>query len=375
MKVKVSNIFWGIVLVLTGGLLLANTLGYVDLNVFEAGTWGLVFGAAALLFLVTYFLNGVQKWGWLFPAMIFAALSLTIFLSEIDVRGSFMGAPILAAVAIPFFVAFALKPRERWWALIPAWVMTILTLTTGFADSIDGNWIGAMFLFGAALPFLIVYLLNHRRWWALIPAYALTAISTYPILSMYFDGNLMGTYVLLTIALPFLGVYLLNRSQRWALIPAAVLGVLSLPPLFSSIFDEQVVGAVIMFLFSAPFFFVYFKWNSQWWALIPAGIFASIGVIVILSLILPANVENSSRVNGLLSGLLLAGFGLTFGLLWLRRKSISTDWAKYPAVGFFALAVIAAIVGEGYLAYWPVALLAIGIWLVASSLLKKRASE
>lgn len=372
MNVKISNVFWGIVLVLMGGLLLSNTLGYVDLNVFEAQTWMLVFAAAAFLFLVAYFLNGFQKWGWLFPTMIFGALALTIGLSEANVDGSIMGAPILAAVAIPFYVAFALKLRERWWALIPAWVMTILTLTTAFADSIDGNWIGALFMLGAALPFLLVYLLNRRRWWALIPAYVLGAIATYPVMSMFLDGNAMGAYVLFSIALPFLGVYLINRTHRWALIPASILGVIALIPLFSSIFSEESVGAVVMFLFAVPFFFVYFRWKSQWWALIPAGIFASIGVIVILAVFVRSD---STGVDPLMNGILLAEFGLTFGLLWLRRKSQPTDWAKYPAIGLFALAALAFAFGETYLKFWPVIPLLFGVWLVVASFLKKRLND
>lgn len=372
MKAKISNVFWGIVLVLAGGLLLANTLGFVDLNVSEPQTWMLIFGAASLLFLVTYFLNGFQKWGWLFPTLIFGALALTIGLSEMNVGGSLMGAPILAAVAIPFFVAFALKPRERWWALIPAWVMTIITLTTAFADSVNGNWIGALFMLGAALPFLVVYLLNRSRWWALIPAYALTAIATYPVMSMFLGGNAMGAYVLFSIALPFLGVYLINRKNRWALIPAGILGVIGLIPLFSSIFNEESVGAAVMFLFAAPFFFVYFRWKSQWWALIPAGIFASIGVIVILAVFVRSD---SVGIDPIMNGILLAEFGLTFGLLWLRRKSQPTDWAKYPAICLFVAAVLAFVVGENYMKFWPVIPLLLGIWLVVVSFLKKKSND
>jgi len=372
MKAKVSNIFWGIALVLAGGLLLANTLGYVDMNMLHAQAWMWIFAAGAALFLVTYFLNGIQQWGWLFPAFILASLALTIALPDMGVDGSILGAPILAAVAIPFFVAFALKPRERWWALIPAWVLTIVTLTTVFADSVNGNWIGSLFLLGTALPFLVVYLLKRSRWWALIPAYTLGAIATYPVLSMFLDGNMMGAYVLFTIALPFLGVYLMNRTHRWALIPASILGVIALIPLFSSIFSAESVGAVVMFLFAAPFFFVYFRWKEQWWALIPAGIFASIGVIVVLSMLLPANVGETSFMNGLLNGILLAGFGLTFGILWLRRKSQPTNWAKYPALCLFVAAALALVFGENYWKFWPVIPLLLGIWLVVASFLKKK---
>jgi hypothetical protein len=104
MKGKIINIFWGIVLILISGLLLAQTLGYIEFELFSTQAWILVFGVASAAFFLSYFLNGVRKWGWLFPAFIFAALALTIWMATNDMDGSFLGMPILASIALPFYV-------------------------------------------------------------------------------------------------------------------------------------------------------------------------------------------------------------------------------------------------------------------------------
>jgi hypothetical protein len=168
---KTSNLFWGIALILLAIALLAQQFGYIDYNRISDNAWVFIFSGAAILFLLSYLINGLKKWGWLFPTLIFAALSLTIWLTTRHIEGSFLGAPILAAIALPFFVGFAID-RTKWGLLIPAWVMTVLTIVTIMADQVEGTWIGALFLLSTALPFLLVFLANRTRRWALIPAWS-----------------------------------------------------------------------------------------------------------------------------------------------------------------------------------------------------------
>lgn len=124
-----------------------------------------------------------------------------------------------------------------------------------------------------------------------------------------------------------------------------------------------------MFLFALPFFIVFFRWKDAWWALIPAGIFTTIGLVVVVSMFVP---QDQEVWNGILTGTVLLGMGLTFGLLWLRRGTWPTDWTKYPAVGLLAAALLAFVLGRNVQDYWAVVLLGVGILLVVTGLLPKK---
>jgi len=368
---RTASLFWGIALILLSAALLADRLGYIAFNKISDNAWVFVFGGAAILFLLSYFLNGVKHWGWLFPAFISAALSLTIGLATRNIEGSFLGAPILAAVALPLYVGFAIN-RRNWGLLIPAWVLTVITVITLMADRVDGTLIGALFLLSAALPFLLVFLANRTRRWALIPAWVLFILGLITLLSDHVSGNLIGALFMYSVALPFLVVYLIDRTRRWALIPAAVIALIGTFPLLNLLIGGDVMGAVVMFLFALPFFFAYFRWKEGWWALIPAGIFASIGLVVVISMFVP---DNQDLWSGILTGILLLGFSVTFGLLWLRRASQPTDWAIYPAIGLLVASLLAFVLGRNFQNYWAIILLVIGILLIVTSLLPKKPKE
>lgn len=372
MKEKIVNIFWGVVLIIVSGVLLAQALGYIDFDLLSDQIWILIFAVASAAFFLSYFLNGVRKWGWLFPAFICAALALTIWMALSNMEGSFLGAPILAAIALPFYVGFAFDTK-RWGLLIPAFVLTILSFVTLIADSARGEWIGALVQFSIGLPFLVAYLLNRKRRWALIPAFILIVLAVITLLSGSVAGEWIGALVLYAIGLPFLVIYLADRSKRWALIPAVILGILGTITLLTTLTSGDLTGAVVMFLFALPFFVVYFWSKDNWWALIPAGILASIGLVILVTLLLP-NQEDS--LAGVLNAVPYLGFGITFGVLWLRRKTQPTDWAKYPAVGLLAAAVLALILGNRFQDFWPaIILLAVGVILLLSTLKKKPAAD
>ena len=315
MKAKSFSIFWGLLLVLGGGLLLVRELGYKwELS---SQFWIAAFAGAGAFFLVIYFLHGVQHWGWLFPASIFAALALTIALSEAGVHGSVTGAPIVASVALPFVVAFLLDTAKRGWALIPAWVMASLTLIVLLTDSVGDDVVGALVIWSVALPFLLAFLLNRRR--------------------------------------------------SWALIVAVVLGISGLFPLMDSLAGEEAIGSLVMFVIALPFFVVYFWSKPNWWALIPAGFFTSIGLIVALSMVMGMPKQSEPWLRGIL----LLGWGITFGVLWLRRATQPTGWTKYPAVGLLVSALLAVGLGVGAQNLWPVLIIALGVWLLLGSLRRK----
>ena len=323
MKNRAINIFWSVVMIGAGVVFFLRATGVVDFEQFSDSVWTAVFSVLSVFFFLTYFVRGVENWGWLFPAAILGAVALTIGLDDTALGRILSGAPILASIAIPFIVAFAMDPQNRRWALIPAWVMAALTLVVLFEERVN--------------------------------------------------GNLVGTFILYSIGLPFLAVYLMDRTKKWALIPFAALCVVGLIPLLESFVDDRVMVVVIMGLFAAPFFAVYFWAKKNWWALIPAGVFASVGLGMGMDYIL--NPGGAAVNEPAISGAILAGMGLTFGALWLRRGEQPTDWAKYPAAGLMALAVLAFAFEQNLDFFWPVILIAAGAGVLVWGLLKKPAEK
>jgi hypothetical protein len=255
MKEKIIYIFWGVVFLLTGAGLLT---GYIDYQEIPDQTWFIVELVASVAFVVTYFMAGTKKWGWLLPAFVLAGMAVDLsselyhtFLSQIN------GVPIMIAVALWFLTGFLID-RRRWGLLIPAYILVIAAVET--------------------------------------------------------EIN--------TILLPSI-----LRGQSVPLLLA-----------FSS-------GAGMMIMLALPFFVVYVVSKKSWWALIPAGAFTSIAVIIVLPFLVA---DEHNTQYGLYSGVLCLGLAATFGILWLRRKTEPTDWAKYPAASLFVLSILAFILGDAW---------------------------
>jgi hypothetical protein len=308
MKARTANLFWGFFLILAGGLFLLQNYGY--LPAFSSEFWAVAFSGLSLLFFATYFLTGVKNVGWLFPASILGGVAITLWLVTLGFDGAFLGAPVLASIAVPFVVIYALDRANSRWALVPAWVMAVLTVVTLVVDSVPGEVIGALVLF--------------------------------------------------SIALPFLYVYLSNRSNTWALIPALVLGAVGVIPLLSYFARGEFVGAFVLFVISVPFFVVYFWSEKNWWALIPAGVLASIS----LALLVTASGNLQQWETGVMNGIIFLGWAVTFFVLWLRRTTQPTAWAIYPAACLAAAGFLAFILSTTLNTFWPLALIAAGGLLV-----------
>jgi len=370
MKDKFVSIFWGVVLLVFAGVLLADALHFIELDLLSDQLWVVVFGVMSAFLFVTYLVSGIKHWGWLFPAFIFAALAVTAEMALSGMDGAFLGTPILAAIALPFLVGWLLE-RKNWGLLFPAFILTASALVTLFADSKNGGWVGGLVPVAVALPFFVTFLMDRKRRWALIPGFILLVSGVIASLGSLVSGEWVGAVTMYAIALPFLVVYLLDRKKRWALIPAIVLGVIGTIPLISAVTTGDVTAIIIMFLFAAPFFIVYFWSKYNWWALIPAGVFATIGVVVLLTMLFGSR---GGALEGLYTALTFFGFALTFGFLWLRRKSQPTGWAKWPALGLLVAAGLALVLNERFQDFWPVIVLGvIGIALLVGAFSRKKA--
>lgn len=327
MKANLVKILWGIVLIAMGGIAIADRLGYVDLELITSLGWAIIFAVISGVFFLSYFLSGVRMWGWLFPALLFAALALTIGTILENPDDPIIVAPILLSIAIPFYVGYILN-RKLWGLLIPAWVMTVVSVIPALSERANSDLIGATVLFAIALPFLVVYLNNHQRKWSLI----------------------------IGIVMIFIGMF----------------------PLLEPILPGDIAGPVTMFLFALFFSVIYIISKKSWWALIPAGVFASIGVVALLVLLLPSNAY--FRIGGLQFGVytsvLLLGFAITFGVLWLLRGTQPTAWAKYPAIGLLIFSILSLLMWKTDNNLVPaIALLVVGVALIVGSVLKRRSPD
>ncbi|MDP2776015.1 MAG: hypothetical protein Q8O48_00090, partial [Anaerolineales bacterium] len=114
---------------------------------------------------------------------------------------------------------------ERWWALIPAGVLTALAFVV-IASSRFEEYSGAVFLGGIGLAFFMVYLTNiSERWWALIPGGVLTTLAGVTIAAEKFGEFQTAGFFFIGLALTFLLVAVLARMS-WAYWPAAALGAM-----------------------------------------------------------------------------------------------------------------------------------------------------
>lgn len=312
MKDNRSAVIWGVVLVILGGLgILQHFLPFHFRN--DPGFWALVFGSASVAFFAIYFISGIRNWGWLFPAMILAALAGIMGLIHQGDDSPVIASLILGAVGLPFIAGYIVEKGKPWGLLIPAWILCTLALLIGLDNVVREDLLGAGILAAIGLPFLVVYFRNRTQWWALIPGIFMTAMGL---------------------------VSLVNDDGAWA-------------------------GVVTMLGMGMPFIFIYLLDNNKWWALIPGGFCATITLVILGSELLPAKYYNIGflhlKMDTLMTGLVFLGMALTFFFLWLKRASQPTRWAIYPAAGLGVVSLMSMIFGMNDDLIMPVLLILCGL--------------
>ena len=188
-------------------------------------------------------------------------------------------------------------------------------------------WMGVCALLSAAW-FIRYFFSDHKRWGWLLPACQFAAIAVIiGLLEAGVNGSIVAVPLFIGFAIPFVIAFVADREKNyWAVIPAAIFSALTLTALIGDRAAGQFFGALVVFAVATPFFFIYFTQEKQWWAIIPAGILGSVGLTALVGALVPAFEQSSLR-----GMLFFLGFAATFGALYLRRGTIPTDWAKYPA--------------------------------------------
>jgi hypothetical protein len=186
MKRLDGRIIVGLLLILGGGLLLAQEIGLLanTSDVF----WGSVFLLGGAAFLYVYAMG--QWWGAI-PGMTLVGVAGAILLPE-----PWGGAAVLAGIGLAFWLVYLGDRQQRWWAIIPGGVMVTLSLVAGVADLVRGIETGGIFFLGLAATFALVALLANMRW-AWWPAAALSVIGMLLSLSAGSMANYVWAVVLI----------------------------------------------------------------------------------------------------------------------------------------------------------------------------------
>lgn len=193
---------WAVLLIGLGVLFLAGNLGW--LRGVDQWLWGLLFAAGGGLILA-WFLREREQWWALIPSAALFGLSTAVL------GGSSGGGLFLALLGAGFAAVYAVQ-RTRWWAIIPAGVLLTLGVVAwldAFFPRFDGGWV---FFLGLAATFGYLYRLpdrEARQRWAIYPAAATLALALVILLS----GTVTG--VVIPLLLIAAGVYLIwQRSTR-----------------------------------------------------------------------------------------------------------------------------------------------------------------
>ncbi|MGH2523013.1 MAG: hypothetical protein ACRDH2_10970 [Anaerolineales bacterium] len=159
----------------------------------------------------------------------------------------------------------------------------------------------------------------------------------------------------------FLSTFVTNRANWWALIPGMTLlglAVMILLGVFAPSVREVAGGSIFLGSIGLSFWLIYMSNRQQWWAVIPGGTMLTLAAVAGLP----------DRVGGpATGGLFFLGLGLTFMLLAaLPTPQGRMRWPLIPGGILAVMGLLIAIgFGQGINYIWPVALILVGLYLVA----------
>ncbi len=158
----------------------------------------------------------------------------------------------------------------------------------------------------------------------------------------------------------FIWIYFTKKEQWWAIIPGLTLLGLSLSGLDSLLNfypGSNWTGAIFLGCIGLAFWLIYLRRQDQWWAIIPGGV-----------LITLAAVAGLERVLDWSGGIFFLGLAATFALVGILPNQLDTRWAFIPAAILAILGVSSfAPLKPVMVVIWPVALIALGVYILFRS--------
>jgi len=212
-KQKVTTALWGILVIILGVGALAYNFGALDnykliTAYIVAALLGLM-GAAFLLALAFQ----RENWFYVIPGFSLLSLGGVVYLSTMEtVRPEWLGALFLGGITLGFLVIFLRNRQERWWALLQAetiFIIALIGLGLGVPES-AAKLVGAILFGGFAVSFFFVWLFSGHRGrfaWALILSGVLAVFAA----AIFTSGQSQLMLMLWPAILLLIGIFLLLR--------------------------------------------------------------------------------------------------------------------------------------------------------------------
>lgn len=142
----------------------------------------------------------------------------------------------------------------------------------------------------------------------------------------------------------FLYAYFTHREQWWPLIPGTSLIAIGILILLTELLPQQELdwaGMIVLGGIGLSFWLVYLLHREQWWAIIPGGVLLTLAVVSVTDQYL----EESA-------GVFFLGLGLTFVLVaLLPTPQGQMKWAYIPAIILVVMGVLLTPLFQQYALY------------------------
>jgi hypothetical protein len=198
-KATLLKIIWGMIISCLVFLTLATIQGHVTFDRFLGWKSFTIFTCLSILSFVSYFVSGIKKWGWLFPALIFASLALNSVGLFAAYGSPIVAFPILLSFAVPFYVGYLIN-RKQWGWLVPAWLLTLIALIPALVPLVNESLLIALILYSLSLPFMVGCLSNPGCKWSLFIAGFFGFLGLFSLVDSFIHGGNLEPVALLVLA-------------------------------------------------------------------------------------------------------------------------------------------------------------------------------
>jgi len=303
---KVASLITGLILIALGILFLLHNMDIIWLE----GEW---VGASILFMLglsfLFYIFQDRKLWWPLIPSLILFTLSAIVLLSYyFDVDGKVLGSLFLWGTGVAFLAVY-LKQRSNIWSLLVSWLFIVLGFVV-LAEHIfwrTSGLGGSVFFAGCALGFLGFYLKKKEQWWSLFVSLLLFTLAAVVAVAVtdYLPDAMAGSVFLWGAGLSFISIFLQKRDYWWAIIPGGSMLVLGLFPMMVT-YDwgwDGLIAFIFFFgigLVFTSLYLVKIEGKRLYWAKMPAIILVGFSLFLLLV------TSESSAIRALFSLFLMA---------------------------------------------------------------------